>query len=489
MQSILEEANKLCQEIYGQTYHEVYGFDQIDEEEIRQHIIIMKRKSKFINRDKIYNDGKSNFFTIWREYWSSMVVDQPIVCELYALCALSQLLKHINVIKAGGKEDDIRIHICTIMPSGTGKSEANDVLATFARQVGLVYSTVDRYNDASLVGSINKQAVENNGRHGYSPGMPGWMDPDEKGILRKSDFVVFDEGENILKTSQFTEGAQRYLQKAMNRMGSEGNFITNTLVGFTVGGYPDCSCIITSYYLDEFQDTLLDRGLLQRMIVYIQDESYDTRTNIINSIIDGIPTFDKDPKETVPYVEGLLNAKMDRIQRLRDEAIKIKKFHAGTKTVAIRYTAKSSLREGITQLRELMPMMIGQKQIWESMITRMTINMLKVAAIHALSNYRTYIDEPDIEYAASLMMQTMKSMGFFLREKVTTDIDKKTMQIYNSLRRKFIGIKNTSMEWENAIIENMNLSPNRAKQIVSTLIENGKLEEISNKGQKAYIIK
>ena len=34
MQSILEEANKLCQEIYGQTYHEVYGFDQIDEEEI-----------------------------------------------------------------------------------------------------------------------------------------------------------------------------------------------------------------------------------------------------------------------------------------------------------------------------------------------------------------------------------------------------------------------------------------------------------------------
>jgi predicted transcriptional regulator len=225
------------------------------------------------------------------------------------------------------------------------------------------------------------------------------------------------------------------------------------------------------------------------MIVYIQDESYETRTNIINSIIDGLPTFDKDPKETVPYVENLLNAKMDRVQKLRDEAIKIKKFHAGTKTVAIRYTAKSSLREGITQLRELMPMMIGQKQIWESMITRMTINMLKVAAIHALANYRTYIDEPDIEYAASLMMQTMKSMGFFLREKVTTDIDKKTMQIYNSLRRKFIGIKNTTQEWENAIIENMNLSPNRAKQIISTLIENGKLEEISNKGQKAYIIK
>lgn len=489
MSSELDKANKLCFDVYGQSYHEVFGYNSIDEEEIQQNITILKRKHKFIYKSDMYRKDNGTFLEIWRDYWNAHVVKQPILCELYCMCAMSQLLKHVRVIKNGGVEDDIRVNVASIMPSGTGKSEGNDVLATFARQVGLTYGTVDRYNDASLVGSINRQAIDFNIKHGKMRGDDGYIDPDEKGILRKSDFVVFDEGENILKTTKETEGAQRYLQKAMNRHGSESNYITNSLVGYTVGGYPDCSVVITSYYLEEFRETLLDRGLLQRMIVYIQEENYDIRTSIIDTIIGGIPSFDVDQKETVPFIAKLRSHRIDGIQAIRDEALKIKSFHVGTDVVSIRGDVKDVIRSGVDELRNLMPFYIGQKQIWESMITRMTVNLLKVAAVHALINYRTYIDEADASYASALMMRTMTSMAFFLREKVSTEADKKTINLHATLRRRHIGEKLSLSKWVTICVEELNMQVDTAQKMITTLVENGKMEEIRVENIRAFKLK
>lgn len=489
MDSKFEEANRLCYEIYGQTYYEVFGYENVDAADIDQNLLILQRKNKYIGKKDIYNKDIGTFLDIWRKYWNSVVVKQPILCELYCMCAMSQLLKHVRVIRSGGIEDDIRVNIASIMPSGTGKSEGNDVLSVFARQVGLVYGTVDRYNDASLVGSINRQAIDFNIKHGKMKGDDGYIDPDEKGILRKSDFVVFDEGENILKTTKETEGAQRYLQKAMNRYGSESNFITNSLVGYTVGGHPDCSIVITSYYLEEFRETLLDRGLLQRMIVYIQEEDYDIRTSIIDTIVGSIPSFVENQNETTPVINKMRETRIDNIQAMRDEALNIKSFHLKTEVISIKYSVKDIINAGISELRNLMPFYIGQKQIWESMITRMTVNLLKVAAVHALINYRTYIDEQDARYASALMMRTMTSMAFFLREKVTTEADKKTINLHQVLRRKHIGEKLALDKWVTICIEEFNMRVETAKKMLTTLIENGKMEEIKVEGKRAFILK
>jgi len=489
MASKTDEVNGYCNAVYGKSYHEIFGFDNLDSSDVEHNLISVKRKNDFIQSTTNLKDDKVTFLSIWRSYWNSVVVKQPILCELYAMCAMSQLMKHIRVIRSGGVEDDIRIHICTIMPSGTGKSEGNDVLATFARQMGLIYSTVDKYNDASLVGSVNRQAIDFNVKHNKRPGDMDYMDPDEKGILRRSDIVVFDEGENILKTTPLTEGAQRYLQKAMNRYMSEGNYIANTLVGHQVGGHPDCNIVITSYYLDEFQETLLDRGLLQRMIVLIQDENYDTRTSIIDSIVDSIPTFDEDPEETTEYIRSLKSGRIDHIAHLRTEATNLVMFHSDTATVNIKSDAKIIIRDGIKELRELMPFQMGQQQIWESMVTRMAVNLLKMASVHALINYRKYIDVDDAKYASSIMMQTMMSMAFFLRENVKTVSDKKTLNLHMSLKRNHIGETYSMEHWVSICIKTYNLSEGKSKMMIRNMIDNKKMEEITKEGKRLYIIK
>lgn len=485
----IEIANGLCQKLYGQSYHEVFGFDSIDDDEIIANITGLERKTSFTGQRDIYRKDTGSFLDIWRASWNSVVSNQPILCELYGLCAMSQVLKHVRMPKAGGEEDDIRYHICSIMPSGTGKSEGNNQLAIFARQMDLVYATVDRYNDASLVGSVNRQAIDHNTKHNKNPGDPAYLDPDEKGILRKSDFVVFDEGENILKTTKETEGAQRYLQKAMNRYGSEGNYVTNTLVGHAIGGHPDCSIVITSYYLQEFQTTLLDRGLLQRMIVYIQEENYGIRTTILNTIIDGIPVFENDPEEIKSHINALRTNRIKHVGNIRDEAKRIKAFHLNTELVSIKLSARDVLRAGIFEIRELMPFMLGQKQIWESMVTRLTVNLLKTATIHALINYRTYIDDLDARYAVNLMLRTMPSLAIFLKEKVSTEVDKKTTNLFNVLRRKFIGDKFSLEEWIEICMREFNLSSARSSEMIKTMIENGKMQEVRSNDKKVFLIK
>ena len=478
MSSNLTEANKLCQELYKQSYHEIYGFDA-SEDELEQHLKILKRKHNFANKNSEKVDEQSNFLVYWRTYWNSVVVQQPLLCELYAICGMSQVLKDIKIIRGGGAEEDIRVHVCSIMPSGTGKSEANDVLLKFAKMMNLSYGIVDRYNDAVLVGSVDKAAVEYNAKKGYKSSDSEWRNEDEKGILRNCDIVLFDEGENILKTTPMTEGAQRYLQKAMNRYGSEGNNITNTLVGHQIGGYPNCSIVITSYYLQEFQETLLERGLLQRMIVCIQEEDFDRRTSIIDSIYDNLPSFADNIDEATTKIENMRDRRDKLINDIKIEAQEIRLYHNqnGTYALAIREDAKKAMKEGVFELRNLMPFQMGQKQIWESMITRMSINQLKVAAIHALINRRKYISESDARYASNLLLNTMRTLGFFLKDNVVTKMDQKSSGLSGRLKKSHTGEFHTEKDWINIITDEYATSPESARSYFRIMVESKKMEK------------
>lgn len=483
--SLIDELNALCLEVYGKEYHEVFGFFEYTEEELLQQKKFLLRKKKFKEKTK-KSEKERRFLTIWRELWDTWIEAQPILRELYALVAVSQLLKHIKIYR--GVEEDIRIHVCAIMPSGIGKSDANDILAKFAKAAGLSYYSVDRYNDAVLTGSIDKQAIDHNIKHKLKKGDEGWIDPYSPSILETNDFIVYDEGENILKPTQATEGAQRLLQKAMNRYGSEGNKITNTLVGYKVESYPSCSVVITSYYLDEFKETLLHRGLLQRMIVYIQEESEERRSRIINRIIEEIPKFEDDVRDAEAMVEAKKKKTKKLMRELKREIKKLQESHKSTKYVYMKKGAEEVLKNCIEELRNIMPFLIGQKQIWESMVSRLTINMLKVSAIYALLDYRNYITAEDAEEAAKLLMETMKTVAFFLKENVKTEVDVKTMGILAALRKKALGERKTFDEWVDLLVKSFNYSREKAKLIVKNLEENGKFKVVKKDKSKVLIL-
>lgn len=485
--SLIDELNQLCLEIYGKEYHEVFGFFEYNEEDLLQQKQFLLQKKKFKEKaQKAKTETKRGFLKIWRELWDTWIEAQPILRELYALAAVSQLLKHVKIYR--GVEEDIRIHVCAIMPSGIGKSDANDILARFAKIASLKYYSVDRYNDAVLTGSIDKQAIEHNIKHKLKKGDEGWIDPHCPSILEVNDFIVYDEGENILKPTQATEGAQRILQKAMNRYKSEGNKITNTLVGYKVESYPLCSVVITSYYLDDFKETLLHRGLLQRMIVYIQEECEERRSRIINRIIDEIPKFDGDVRDAVAIVEAKNKKTKKLLKELRKEVQKLREAHKKTKYVYMKKGAEKVLLDCIEELRNIMPFLIGQKQIWESMVSRLAINILKVSAIYALLDYRNYMTAEDAEEAAKLLMETMKTVAFFLKENIKTEVDLKTMNILAALRKKALGERKTFEGWVDLLVKEFNFSREKAVMVVKNLEENQRFKVVKTDKSKLLIL-
>ena len=469
---LLKEVTDLCRQVYGREFHEVFGFDitKEDLEKWKQYLLKKQQLKKATIKNR-------KFFNLWRKYWNTKIVAQPILCDLYALCFVSQLLKHVKIYR--GFEEDLRIHLCIIAPSGMGKTEGNNLLAEIVkslRKPNLKYKSVERYTDAVLTGSYDKQAIEHNIKHNLKPGDDDYKDPYKPSILVSNDFVVYDEGENILKTSSSTEGAQRILQKAMNRHGSEGNYISNELISHSVGDYPNCSVIITSYYLSEFKETLLHRGLLQRMIVYICGEDESKRDEIIRNIIYTIPDFDKNPDEAFTKLEKMKADEKRYLKALKNEIRKLYKYHQETKYVVIKRDAKDILKKYIDELRNIMPFLTGQKQIWESMVSRLTNNSLKVAAIYALLDYRNYIDKNDIEEAAKLLMETMKTLAIFIKENVKTELDVKTMRYYQFIKREFAGEKMTKDEWIKRVAKHYSLSEQSAGQIIECLKENGKFK-------------
>jgi len=487
--TIMQELADLCQEIYEKSYHDVFDFGEYSDEELQEQKAMLLRKKELlanlhletiVEQKEIPEPNGEDFFTLWNRLWDMRIESQPVLREIYSVVALSQIFKKVKIYR-GSVEEDIRVHSCVIMPSGTGKSEGNDFLYQFAMRNGKKYYSIERFTDAILTGSIKRGILDRNTSKGLKEGDIGWKDPTTPSVLTTYDYVVSDEGESILKSSRQTEGAQRLLQKAMNRYGSEGNLLTNNLVDGEITARPDCSIAITSYYLDEFKDTLLERGLLQRMIVYIQEENEDRRTKIIDRIIDDIASFTDNKDEAYAEIFERKDLVDGYYAHLVAEVNRLKKIHQDTEYVVMMDESKPILRNSIDELRNIMPMLVGQKQIWESMISRLTVNILKISAIYALADGRDYIMAKDTTKASSLMMETMRSVAFFLKDNVQTKMDNRTVQVHARLKAKKGGYFLSEKEWVEYLVKEMGFSEQQGKILIKNFIDNGKMSYRADK--------
>lgn len=310
----------------------------------------------------------------------------------------------------------------------------------------------------------------------FKAGDAGYQDPQQKSVLELYDIVFFDEGENILKTTPATEGAQRILQKAMNRIGSAANKVTNSLVGNSVECYPASSIIITSYFLKEFSKTLLERGLLQRMVVYIAPENDEHRVDIINMIIDSVPTFVDNISEAQDKKERQQHENYDIDAKIIAEIDYLKEFHKDTTSIFIKEDVKPIIKEIIFALRDMLPMQSSQRDIWNSMISRLTINILKMSSLFAIMNYRTYVTEYDVRQSAAILMKTMESVGIFLKYNVDAEDNKFIRSCYNSLKRcHYVGVPVEEKLLVDYLTAKMNLSAENAREVIDSLISINKI--------------
>ena len=492
-------ANNLCAEVHkGKSFIEVYGNDNLSIEDLINDIIRMHRRKdlqemnekvtaerEVLNKPfttvqvqlRVVPDTTTTLLDLWREKWDSRIVYQDIPRDLYFLAFASQLFKDITIFK--GVDEDMRIHVCLIMPSGTGKSDGNDILTEVSDLVGLKTHYLDRYTDAILTGSIDQKIIDRNIKNKLNVGDPYYVNPEVPSVLVTYDIVVYDEGENVLKTTQATEGAQRILQKAMNRHGSAANKITNTLVTGNIEGYPNCSIIITSYFLEQFKETLLRRGLLQRMIVYITEENEEQRTEIINRIIDAVPTFKDDVSEAEDKKRSRIERSAELDKLILAEVQSLQQFHKNTSSVYIHESAAPVIKEIIAELREILPIASGQREVWNSMISRLTVNILKMSSLFAIINYRTYVTEHDVRQAASILINTMDSVGFFLKKNMKMFDATTALAYHRSLAKSDkIGVQMAEKDMVEFIATRFSISRDKAKMIIDMLVAKNKMRAL-----------
>ena len=483
-EELVQRINELCIEIYGEEYFEIFGFEEYTREQRLYQIRYLQRKSDILVKDLSSDRDGYNFLDLWREYWNTRVVLNADACDIYGFVALSQLFNHVRVER--GVKDDLRLHACVIMPSGMAKSEFNDILAEFADIAGKSYYSVGVFKINKLIGEINKKIVSNNMRiNAFSKKDRGWVDPVEPGILASYDYVVFDEGETVLDHKKIR--IQALLDKTMNRIGSKGNMITST--DNRIHSNPACSLVITSYHLDTYTH-LFKKGLFPRMIVYVEPEDPIKRTKTSEYIVSAIPSFVDDISEAEKQRKDKENLQNKLRKKLKEEVENLQNMHKDTETIYMRAGVDEIINDYIVELRNIVPGLNPEQiEAWESMVSRISVNFIKVAALFAMMNYRNYIDREDAHNAARLLFPAMRSVAFYIISN-NTGRNEKLNRLVMRLRREFIGMRYTKEEWQKVFFKSFGAGESSSEKLFALLIKSGKMRVLKNKdeGTTVYML-
>lgn len=483
---LVKELTKMTQVLHNKAYFEFREGGEYERENLEGDYLFLKKRFDALQTEVVEEVElcpTDNFHDLWMQLWRMQIVEQDDVGELYCLAVASQIFRHIK-IRRGMTEDDLRIHPCVIMPTGTGKSEGNTFVAQFCNRcnaVDLTAALPEEFSNATMIGTMNKSIIASNLALKVPEGHKDWRNPEREGLLKNTNFILFDEGENILKPSQRTEGIQRILQHAMNRHGSATNTVTNDLVDGVVSCNPNCCIFITGYYQDEFKNTLLDRGLLQRMVIIIKDSSDIDRYKIEKHIMGSIREVDNDED-----VERAMQSTYDDIcevnalyNRLNKTVGNLNIRHESTEYVFMKKGVTAKIEEYKNLIREIVPNMTTyQNEVWETMVSRLTPSFIKVAAIYALLDGRRYIEEKDVTKAYKILMQSMQSIASFVMSKISsTQTSDATSGMYNRLVGipKFKRAKLTREQWIDGLIVTFGMSPSKAEKLIRDLILTQKL--------------
>ena len=385
--------------------------------------------------------------------------------------------KHGIYIKKAGEKHDIRINACIIAPSGTGKSEANNFLGTMATNIGLSYNIPHIYNDVSVIGSYSFEIEQRNKDKKLTPDDERWINPARYGLLKTCDLAIFDEGENVLRTSGKTEWIQLTLQKVANRYGSPANYIENLKIGGAIGYHSSASFVITSYPLSEFKETLLRKGLIQRSILFIDENDEEKRNKILNKQIQMLGAEYSSRKL-------VFNDFMKEL-KLIDGFLEKEKVN----TVFFSEKAKLKIDEYQKEIRKMIVLTPGQQDIFNDIESRLINQFAILGAINAVVRKGTVIEKKDIEEAYLLLWKTTLSSIKYIQENVEFEIDKKydkyLKNLYEVLDKKVY----TKGEIYDKMAKKWNVGKNTAMSRIKKLERYFEKVESSNKNTKLLRLK
>jgi len=343
------------------------------------------------------NTKIENLWYLYREYMDSFVVGNRELKQIMFHVLLGTILtrKGISYIESG-KNKSTRIHLFILQSSGTGKSEVMKAIDNLLIGMNIPSEYTIKFNEAALTGTI--YLTDKGGITAH------------KGALAHLNSLFWDEGSVMLKGSAYMDVLTDVLQGVMDEPGY-------VCKGMRLGvlKYPTATTVVAgSYIFDEFKDTILTSGFLQRMFVswkvFTDEEKANMRKGVnmlktvqnkqrIEQLVDAFRTFDKNM--VPPSEDGTVLFDKDAVVEFTREL-------------------ETSFREDIEK------QYIGSKQeVLETFFNRVHAFIDRIAVQVAVINGKSMVGMAEMQYAKEISRYHLLSVMNFL-DTIRTDVSDET---------------------------------------------------------------
>lgn len=319
---------------------------------------------------------------LWREYYDYYIVGNKELCEIWFHVFMGIVLTwQSKRYMESSKHKTTRLHIFVIQDSGTGKSEMMKALEELVKYMKIPVRLTVKDNEASLTGTVYKD-----------------KDTKEivkrKGLLHTLYAILWDEGSVLIKHSSYMDVMTDYFQMVMDE---PGRIVKGMRLG-SIEYDTNCTVIAGSYMFDEFKETLMKKGFMQRMFIsYKRFTEHEKREIRIGVNL-------KKLKINPDRIEKIRKAIADDIAKMPDIPENLVYFNSDT--------VKEFNNDLETVFNErFVGQFVGEKQdILETFYNRLHILVDKIAAQRAMIMGHNIVNSEDMHYALELVLWHVDSL-------------------------------------------------------------------------------
>lgn len=345
-------------------------------------------------------DSPQEFVDQWVDTFTT---DYSYENELYGQGALHVILGRCLInqrIKKRGSKTAPRISMFYLQGPSSGKSSGYAMIHEVLNALGIEIKSPDETTDAALIGTVERETDD--------AGNETWVE--EEGALAEAEVFHLDEGSVLINPKEYQQNMMTYLQKALNPLGSEQNKITKDLAhGDEITVRPECSLLITSYMPEGIEDTVLNTGFLQRMLVIPRNLTIEERM--------------EQTKEDIQAL-GEERGEAD-LQDLIDELKRIRRHYREPREFSWSQAKPALVKVQRDMFDEIRDTPIEVRRVLEGFIPRITEQLYRLSLHYCCMRRDTQVSSHDVRNATPLIMSSLHMIIYWLEEnpELRTDED------------------------------------------------------------------
>jgi len=303
---------------------------------------------------------------------------------------IGRILVNQRIVKRGSRVAP-RISLFYLQGASSGKSSAYPMIYDVMSELGIEIMSPDELSDAALVGTI-EQETDDQGNTEFV---------DSEGILSNTEVFHFDEASVLINPKKYQKNMMTYLQKALNPIGSEQNKITKQLAhGNEITVRPTCSLLLTSYMPEGIEDTVLNTGFLQRMIVVPRELTIEDRMAQVEEDINALGE----------------EAQESNLEDLIMELKRIKKFYKERKEFDWSRAKPVVQKYGNQMFETIRDTPREVRKVLESFVPRQIEQMYRLAMHYCCMRRDTVVSPGDVREGAKLVLKSFNMVVNWLEE-------------------------------------------------------------------------